>query len=204
MKKSKHTITFLAGRYVTNLLIDELSTDLLFHNLHHTINVVRGVRAIATYLGLTNEERELLLLAAWFHDSGLTKVYEGHEVESQKLAKAFLEKAAYPNEKLSEVLACIAATKMPQSPKNILEQVICDADLYHLSLTEYYHLQKMLLAEWRVVLHKRCTDVEWAIENLAFLEEHQYWTTYGQQVLQKRKEWNIAKCRHLIIEGQGS
>lgn len=174
---------------------------MVFHNFHHTVNVVRGVRIIAKHLGLSKVEKEILLLAAWFHDSGLIKVYKGHEIESQRLAKTFLENHHYPEEKLHQVLACIAATKMPQAPTTLLEQVICDADLYHLSSVEYCHLQALLRKEWQEVLGKKSTSVEWFQENLHFLKTHQYWTTYGQTVLQKEKELNMERYRLLEEEG---
>jgi len=198
MKKTKHSITFLAGKHVAKLLIEQLPSELVFHNFHHTVNVVRGVRDISKNLGLSKEQKEILLLAAWFHDTGLTKCYQGHEAESQNLAKSFLQTANYPEEKLEQVLACIAATKMPQAPTNLLEQVICDADLYHLSLMEYCHLQALLRAEWEKVLEKSYTDKAWTLENLTFINKHQYWTTYGKMVLQKGKELNIEKCERLL------
>ena len=147
-------------------------------------------------------QKEILLLAAWFHDSGLIKTYQGHENESQHLAKSFLQAANYPDEKLVQVLACIAATKMPQAPQNLLEEVICDADLYHLSLLEYCHLQALLRAEWEQVLGKTYTNSAWMTENLDFLAKHQYWTTYGKAVLQEGKEINIEKCKRLFEDSQ--
>lgn len=203
MKKSKHSIVFLAGQHIVHLFTEQLSTDLLFHNFHHTANVVRGVRHICKHSHLSKEQKEILTLAAWFHDSGLIRTYKGHEEESQLLAREFLEKYNYPSQKLELVLGCIAATKMPQQPKSVLQQVICDADLFHLSLPEYYYLQKLLLEEWRKVLHKDCTQQEWIQENLDFLTNHQYFTTYGQVELQKGKEWNIEKYKQLLTEVNG-
>jgi len=202
MKKTKHSITFLAGRHIAHLLIEDLSNDLVFHNFHHTVNVVRGVRDISKHLGLSKEQKEILLLAAWFHDSGLTKCYKGHEMESQELAKTFLQAADYPEEKLVQVLACIAATQMPQAPTTLLEQVICDADLYHLSLMEYCHLQALLRAEWQSVFGENYTHAEWATENLQFLANHQYWTSYGKTTLQAAKELNIEKCKIIFDNNQ--
>ena len=76
-------------------------------------------------------------LAAWFHDIGHLIKYKGHERESQKLAWNWLQRESYPSDKMKIILSCIAATQLPQTPKNLLEQVICDADLFHLSLEEY-------------------------------------------------------------------
>lgn len=191
MSSKKESIQFLAGSYITRLMAKQLPPNLLFHNFHHTANVVRGVQIIGKRSNLTAEQLEILVIAAWFHDSGHIHTYKGHELESQKLATAFLEKKGYPNEKLVQVLDCIAATTMPQRPKNMLEKVICDADLYHLSLEEYPHLQHQLREEWERVLDKKYTEEAWQAENLTFLQNHQYFTDYGQQALQKRKLKNI-------------
>jgi len=200
-KRKRPSIVFLAGRHVTRRLIKELPSDLLFHNLHHTMNVVRGVREIIKYEKVDKVQQEILFLAAWFHDTGFIHCYQGHEQESQHLATAFLEQQNYPLEKIALVVACIQATKMPQAPANLLEQIICDADLYHLSLPEYYHLQKLLLEEWKRVFKKTYTDQEWAKENCVFLQHHHYWTAYGRTVLRDRKALNLEKCQQALLFG---
>lgn len=158
IQKRTPSLVFLAGRYVTQRLIKELSPDLLFHNLNHTMNVVRGIREITKYIKVNRAQKEILLLAGWFHDTGLIYCYKGHEQVSQRLASDFLTLHHYPVKKIEAVVSCIHATQMPQAPTTLLEQIICDADLYHLSLPEYGHLQQLLLEEWRRVLKKQCTD----------------------------------------------
>ncbi len=196
-RKVKNNIAFLAGGYVTDFLIRELPDNLLFHNIQHTINVVRGVREICKHTGVSDEDREILLLAAWFHDTGMSRVYKGHEAVSQEIAGKFLSKRHYPKEKIGKVLSCIGATKMPQQPQNLLEQIICDADMYHMSLPEYYHLHKLLQEELKLVFDRQYTDVEWAEENLTFLKQHRYHTEYGQLTLEAKKQLNIERCRQL-------
>lgn len=204
MKKNKHSITFLAGQHIVHLFTEQLDSNLLFHNFHHTANVVRGVRTICKHSGISNAQKEILLIAAWFHDSGHIYSYEGHEEESQKLALDFLEKCKYPADKITQVLGCIGATKMPQKPDGVLQQIICDADLFHLSLPEYYYLQKLLLEEWRILRSKKYTYQGWLKENLKFLLDHKYFTTYGQTELQRRKQWNIEKYQQLLLEYEAS
>ena len=70
MIRKNHSITFLAGRYITRLFAAKLSDDLVFHNFNHTSNVVRGVKNIGRHLHIGKEQKELLFLSAWFHDSG--------------------------------------------------------------------------------------------------------------------------------------
>lgn len=181
-------ITRSAGRHVGRLLIRKLPADRIFHNLHHTIGVVQGVLEIGRAESLRPEELEIVLLAAWFHDTGHIKTYAGHEEESCAIAKKFLERKAYPNEKTEQVLGCIRATKMPQSPKNRLEEVVCDADMFHLSHPTYQQSQVLLREEWWLTLGHERTDKEWEQENDLFLLEHTYFTQYGKEVLQLRKD----------------
>ncbi|MFT5265728.1 MAG: putative metal-dependent HD superfamily phosphohydrolase [Polaribacter sp.] len=187
-----------AGEYISNLFIEKLPKDLLFHNFQHTLSVVRGVNEFILNLNISNQDGEVLLLAAWFHDSGHVLAYSGHEQYSKGFAKDFLQKEKYPTELLERVLGCIHATAMPQNPTNEWEKMLCDADMYHLSRSGYFFLQKMLRAEWEVVLKKVYTDEEWNESNLKFLKTHSYHTDYGQTVFKKRKEVNIRKFEWLV------
>ncbi len=186
--QAPETIIYRASHYVTRLLIEQLPADRLFHNLHHTTNVIRGVLDIGCTEHLTTDQWEILLLAAWFHDSGHTTAYHEHEAASQSIARRFLEAEHYPADKLQEVLDCIGATQLPQRPHTLLQRILCDADLYHLSLPAYDNIQELLREEWRRALNIKFTDAEWKTENLRFLHDHRYFTTYGQTVLQKKKE----------------
>ncbi len=200
MIRSNHSLPFLAGRYIARIFASKLSGDLVFHNFHHTVNVVRGVKDIGRHLQLDKAQKEILLLAAWFHDSGHVVKYIGHEEESQRLAQEWLSREGFPPGKIDQVLDCIGATKMPQQPKNLLQKVICDADLFHLSLGEYCHLQFQLREEWRRIFNREYSDLGWMEENLSFIHDHQYFTEYGRKVLEARKQRNLQLCEQLAIE----
>ena len=202
MIRKNHSVTFLAGEFISQLFAKKLSQNLVFHNFHHTYLVVQGIREISRNLRLDKEQREILLLAAWFHDSGHIQTYIGHEEISQQIAYEWLKNENYPTEKLEQVLACIAATHLPQQPQNLLQEVMCDADLFHLSLGEYCHLQFQLREEFKRVLGKEYTDYQWMKENLSFLKNHQYFTSFGKRVLAKGKARNTAKCTQLFEEYQ--
>ncbi len=185
------------GEYISELFIEQLPKNLLFHNFQHTLSVVRGVHEFNQHLDLSDEDGEALLLAAWFHDCGHVFSYMGHEQYSKELAQAFLKKEKYPSELLERVMGCIQATAMPQNPRNEWEKILCDADLYHLSKSGYFYLQKMLRAEWEIVFEKVYTDEEWNETNLYFLKTHKYHTSYGRSVLEKGKVSNIWKYMRL-------
>lgn len=181
-------ITRRAGKYVARLLITELPADRLYHNLHHTIDVVQGVISIGQAEAITGEEAEILMLAAWFHDLGHLRTYAGHEAISAQLAREFLHSEHYTESKIKQVTDCILATCIPQHPQGKLQEIICDADLVHLSHATYPQSRDLLREEWKRALGNVYTDEEWYAENDKFLHHHRYFTAYGRVTLQQRKE----------------
>ncbi|MCP9234731.1 HD domain-containing protein [Lewinella sp. JB7] len=181
-------ITKRAGRYVARLLITELPADRLYHNLHHTIDVVQGVILIGRAEAISGEEAEVLMLAAWFHDLGHIRTYAGHEAVSAQLARDFLRSEHYPEDKTTIVTSCILATHVPQRPRGKLQEILCDAELIHLSHATYPQSRDLLREEWKRSLGRVYSDDEWNAENENFLRDHRYFTPYGKTALQQRKE----------------
>lgn len=181
--------------YVLGLLTDKLPPTLTFHNLAHTLDVVEGAHEICTETGVPAEELETLEIAAWFHDTGYLKKYTGHEEVSIEIAKQFLKTKDISKRRTEEIIGCINATKYPQKPRNFLEKVICDADLYHFSLPDYLEKSNLLKTEWETYLGRSFTDNSWKRENCSLLTKHNYFTAYGQGTLQKLKNFNLEKLK---------
>lgn len=177
-----------ASIYVEELLSNQLPAGHIFHNLDHTRLVVQAVGEISGSLSIPEVEREVVLLAAWFHDCGHIKICDGHEEESKLIAGQFLNEANYPVPKIEKVLQCIEATKLPQRPKDMLGKILCDADLYHLAANDYFMSLDQLRAEWSQIKNENYTDADWFQLNLHFLQTHQYFTDYGREVLEGRKQ----------------
>lgn len=177
--------------HVTAFLSANLSEKLLFHNINHTYEVVEAVQEVGSQSGLSEKEMSIVEVAAWFHDCGYASTYIGHENESRKLAKVFLENFGCKKDFIDCVLNCIDSTKYPPRPLTMVEKVICDADLYHLSKSNYTAYENALRKEFEIFLELRYTDGEWIQKNRNFLSDHQYYTDFGKEVLSKLKEINI-------------
>ncbi|ELR73024.1 hypothetical protein C900_00104 [Fulvivirga imtechensis AK7] len=190
---SGSNILVSAESYVRQLFSKQLPDKLCFHNLAHTEMVVKASKEISQGMQLTNEEREIILIAAWFHDTGYIRTYAGHEEESKNIAREFLQKNQYTPLKISKVLTCIAATQLEKAPKEISEKVLRDADLYHLSSSNYFKWLGLLRKEWETVLDSKVSDDQWHLQNLDFLHQHNYCTAYGQKKLEKGKQANLKK-----------
>lgn len=184
---STQHIVLRAAVYAAKRIIAEQPKNRVFHNLHHTLTVLEGAGRIGRAENLTEDELEMVLLAAVFHDLGHIECYNGHEEASKRFANEWLAEQNYSMENINIILGCIGATKIPQTPRNILEKVVCDADLIHLSYESYPIYREMLRSEWELELGLSFTDEEWMAKNNKFLHDHSYFTAYGKSTLEPKK-----------------
>ena len=196
----KAPIIKAAESYVVNLLQNGLSADFLYHDLQHTLMVAKAARLMAAEMNLSDEEKEILELAALFHDTGFVKIYTGHEEVSQEIAQVFLEKENYPAEKIKTILSCIQATQMGFEPVTSLQKVLKDADFNNLNGQSYKKKAEALRHEWLVFFEEKYTDKEWLKTNVEFWSEHQFYTPEGEALFGKAKEKNLKKLRKQMKE----
>jgi len=192
-----------AEGYVFDLCKDKLSPDYIYHNFNHTLRVVNNAKTINKEEEVNEEDAEMVILAAIFHDAGYIEGAEGHEERGADIAKKFLIEKGYPADKAATVAELILMTKLESQPKTHLHMVIRDADCAHFADKNFNSLSELLREEWRLTDDKNFTDVEWALGNRKMLmQEHRFYTNYGKSTLQPLKEENIAKIQETINDLQ--
>ena len=179
--------------YVFNLFKNELPSEAVYHNFDHTVEVVTAAFEIGNAEQISDKEMETLLLAAWFHDVGNVKGYKNHEAESKKMAAEFLVNKNFKKESIAQIEALIVATKMPQKPKNKLEEIICDADLVHLGKKDFKEKSELLNLEWDLLGYKNVSEYDWCCENENFLTTHSFFTNYAYENFNHQKSINLLK-----------
>lgn len=191
----KAPIIIAAEAYVVNLLENGLSADFLYHDLQHTLMVAKATRLMASEMNLSAEEKEILELAALFHDTGFVEIYTGHEEKSKEIAQAFLEKENYPAEKIKTIQSCIDATQMAFEPQTLLQKVLKDADFNNLSGQSYKKKAECLRHEWLVFFDEKHTDEEWLKTNVEFWTDHKFYTPEGKALFGAATKKNLKKLR---------
>ena len=73
----------------------------------------------------------------------------------------------------------------------MLEEVIKDADHYHLAESNYLKYLEDLRFEWQIHRDLKLDDKEWIALNLNYLKQHHYFSDNGSNVLEKKKQQNI-------------
>lgn len=188
--------------HVTELFEKFQNPFLLYHNLKHTQTVVTRTLEIAESYSINGANLFVLSAAAWFHDVGqLFGPAKQHEQRSVNKMKIFLEAKKLDEDLLIKIERCILATILPHNPQSLPEEIIGDADTYHLGTTDFPATDALLKKETE--LRNNIEINNWDECTLRFLEEHQYFTPYCQQKLNKRKQNNIALVRSCIKESCG-
>jgi predicted metal-dependent HD superfamily phosphohydrolase len=176
------SIVSKAEQYVKDLLQDQLTTDHYYHNLPHTQSVVDATRLLASRHELLAHECECLELAAWFHDTGFTKTYEGHEKAGADILRSFLSEQDYPPEGIATIERLIMATVVEHKPTDYLEEIIRDADLSNVGRADYLALLSGLRHEWEVFREEIYTNKDWYKLNYQFVKNHKYNTDIASEL----------------------
>ena len=189
----------LVQEHVTNLFETNKKTKLFYHTLEHTRETVKRAEEIAAHYKLSEKEMLAIYIAAWFHDTG--RIFTGpenHEEKSVELMKSFMQINCPETELIQLAEGCILATKRSVLPANLLQQIITDADTYHLGTKEFKRTNKLVRKE--LLMEREITKEEYDIKTLEFLERHKYYTSYCIELLNKGKEENVEKLRSKIAE----
>ncbi|KRB57782.1 Pycsar system effector family protein [Flavobacterium sp. Root186] len=178
--------------FVGNLLKDKLSNLYSYHNFNHTFTVVTAVKELCKKEDVESDDKEALVVAAWFHDTGYIEGYENHEAKSVKIAVDFLKEKEKSEKFIALVSSLILATAKDYHPKTHLEKIIKDADYAHLMGTEYVTTCELLRLELKNTGIVNFSNAEWTKENLDFLlNKHRFYTDYALRKWQPLKEKNL-------------
>lgn len=184
--------------YVLELFAKNSLAENIFHSIIHTKEVVDVAEKIAKAEELSLTDMEIILIASWFHDTGHFHCCHGHEDQSSEYARKYLENAAYPEESIEKIIGCIKATRIPQQPKNNLEEIVCDADLHHLGQIDIEEKGKILRKEFELRGIKILSDIDWLKTSLEFFKNHKFFTEYARREFGLQKNLNQIKLEKML------
>lgn len=183
-----------AKDYVETLFKDKLSSVYFYHNFIHTTYTVNKAEEILKNTDVSAEDREKVLLALWFHDTGYIECAQNHEERGIEILKNFLQNENYPENYINDVSNLILATKIDREPGNLLEKIVKDADCSHFASHDYNDISDALRKEWELTNVKCYSNDEWNAGNLDMLKnKHHYYTDYAKENWEPLKKKNIKK-----------
>lgn len=188
----------LATDFITRQLRQNLSADLLYHNAAHTLDdVLPACQRLAHHYPLTEEQKILLITAALFHDIGYLEQYCNNEFIGARLASAVLPEMGYNSQQIDIISKLILVTALPQEPSNLLEKIICDADLDSLWREDF--LQRSLDLHLELSYYNQYyTKQQWLLLQIEFLQDHKYFCEVEVSLRDEGKQRNIILLRNQL------
>ena len=178
------------SNYLLNKLRNELPAALHCHRVEDTASVYEACKQLAALEHISAYETKLLLTAACYHDTGFLKDTNGHEQISCEIARSTLSGYGYTEDEISRICGMIVATRIPQSPKNHLEEILADADLNYLGRDDFFALSNKLYLEWEA--SGKITGANWDQIQIDFFEKYYYFTKTALQL-------RLAKKHHIWL-----
>ncbi len=187
-----------AEEFILAKLKRDLSPTLYYHGLHHTLDVVDAVSKLAQAEDVTDTESlTLLRTAALYHDCGFITTYQGHEAEGCRYARETLPQFGYLSEQIEQICGMIMATKIPQNPQNLFEEILCDADLDYLGRADFDPIASSLFEELKERNFIR-DEAAWNRIQVSFLESHHYWTKTATALRQSNKQERLNSLKEIV------
>jgi predicted metal-dependent HD superfamily phosphohydrolase len=186
--------------HIQSLFKSQKDKTFIYHNLEHTQGVVKAASQIANHYQLNEKDFFIVTSAAWFHDAGYFADPSNHEAKSAEMASAFLRLNGTDEETIQAVINCILATRIPQTPKNRLEEIVCDADLFHLGTDDFPKNNKLMRKEAEAKQAINISKDDWRKGTIRLFEMHHYFTDYCQLLLNDQKQEILNKLKDKVAD----
>lgn len=177
-------------KHVLDWLEEHLPANLYYHGVHHTKKVCEFVEFLALEEGVGAEDFFLLKTAALLHDAGFTEQYDNNEEIGADIAEEILPGFDYSEKQIETVKQLILSTKVPQQPKNHLEEILCDADLFYLGNDNFHSIADNLMSEL-TEREKIAGRKDWDPIQISFLSQHKYFTKTAKKLQRPSKEKHL-------------
>ncbi len=184
--------TFMLGEFQRGL-----PRSYHYHSYRHILDVMQSAKQIAQYEKVGKQEALLIRTAALFHDSGLLVTYNNHEIAGCDRARTVLPKYGYEQQAIEAICHMILSTTIPQHPENLMEEILCDADLDYLGRDDYEAIGWTLFDEYkeRDMIQ---TKLQWYELQVSFLGNHHYFTSFGKQYREPLKQQHLENCKRIL------
>lgn len=177
--------------HVHDYFADHLNPDRIYHNLQHTREIVNWTVQLGQHYNLDSKSRFIVEAAAWFSNLCYDRDPKQYQERNARYAQKFLRNIPLTEDLVKNITGCILSTRLPQQPKNTMEEIACDAHMYHLGLDDYEKRSKLIRKELVLLSRKKISKDEWKQRDLELLQNHRFKTEYAKQLLDSQQQKNL-------------
>jgi hypothetical protein len=200
MGKRDSDIVGAAAEHVFALFRDASKDGLLlYHGYDRARELARATKEIAKGCELDEEQTQIAMLAAWFHDAGHATGPSGDRAQSSALMRSFLEEQGQPPELIEAVEKCINGAN-EQTHDAAAQEVLHDALLAPTATKSYLRKLRLLRLEKQRRGDPPLTDVEWTSLCIEYVEQHPFRGRHAQIEYNGGRAENLVRLHRLLNE----
>jgi HD superfamily phosphodiesterase len=176
--------------FISNKIDAEIPKDLTYHGLHHILAVLASCNQYIIRYKIKSKDAYILRTAALVHDIGIIESYSQHEEKGKEFISKELPSWGYTSNDIKQICGLLDATRLPQKPTNLLEQILCDADLDYIGTSKFYEIGDTLYTEFKargIVSNYE----DWNDLQIRFLSDHKFHTGFAQKNREPKKQQNL-------------
>lgn len=178
---------------VHRLFLEKLAPAFVYHNYAHAEEVAEVSKKLADEAGLSQEDQEVLLAAAWLFCTGYTQGSEDWCARSQAIAGELLTELGATEEQIDQVQGLIASTQEGAEPAYLLEKIFHDARFAFLGRKRFARRSQLLRVEKEAVSDEKYTLYRWNQKMLSLQLDTKFYTPWAAAKYHKQRAVNIAK-----------
>lgn len=181
-------------RYAIEFLTLNLSNELSYHTVGHVLEVIAEAKHFAEHDGLSQEQQELISIAAAFHDFGYLYSNLDNEAFAAAQASMMMESYGYDKSQIKTVHQMIMSTRsfsrdgnLCWEPLNYEAKYLLDADLGNFGRKDFFSKLELLAQERKIE-----DRTKFLRDSYDLLQNHNWFTKAGFALRQQTKLENIA------------
>jgi adenylate cyclase len=193
------SINFVGIRsFILNKLSVELSKELIYHSVEHTLRVEAAAMKYAGLENLNEHETLLIRTAALFHDAGFIERYEHNEELGALLFEKNAQTFGFNEADMRMVSDIILSTSYAAVPKNVLEAIMRDADLDYLGTADYHRTAQSLFDEMAKFGQSHTPQKTLEIQLDYLKNRHTYYTDSAKKLRNEGKQKRILELQQKL------
>ena len=194
--------------FATRIISRYIPEKMVYHDVRRTHKLVKAVVEIMEHEVLTEVEKENVQIAAWFLYTGFKDVEQYEEekpadvslisyclVCSEHIAKHFLVSVDFPEERINQVIETMNNAGLGEKEKTQIEKILTDAIYFSFGKKGGTKDLKLMYEENLLTGTISVGKTSWAEMVLNYLEKHVYYTEYGKEHLEPKKQSLIIKIQ---------
>ena len=172
------------------LYVDKADDRLFYHNLAHTGRLLESMNRMNDHFKLDDKNYFIVCATLWLYDLDQISSYNA-EIKTTTVSDDLLESLEMNEPEREEIKNCILATKGLRPPATLNEKIVCDAVSFDLGSPYFSEYNKLRRKEAEAMTSEKIKGGVWRSRTVSLLQNHQFQTSFCQDLLNKTKEENL-------------